>query len=430
MPKDIIQRKVPAGSAEPQGVELILGKSDVMQEVRDYILNIAPLKVAVLFTGESGTGKELAAMAVHYHSGKIGQFVHVNCAAIPRDLLESELFGYKSGAFTGASRNGKLGLFSAANNGTIFLDELHEMPLDLQSKLLVILQNQMFYRVGSTESSYTNARIVSAIGISLDQAVSQQKILPPLKYRLKVAQIILPPLRERGDDKLELTAYFLERYSREHERYITFDTSAWEFIGNYNFPGNVRELQHTIEAAIVKFGSKNPGHSVPITSNRLEMLVDDSTSNVSGIYSKPNLTDQGSGDVGQVTYEPVTTSGETQQGPTLKLADVYAFGLIEASRRVARKAEKEVLKQVLQDVLWNRVEAARRLKISYKSLLYRISDCGIGREVILSPSEQKERDIIASWLKESGGNATKAARAHPEMKKGTLRYNIIKYGLR
>lgn len=233
------------------GFDNIIGSSFEMIEVFDLIRRIKDLKTNVLILGESGTGKELVARAIHYNSERRDKpFVAINCGAIPENLMESELFGHKKGAFTGAIQN-KDGLLKIADKGTVFFDEIGELPLHLQVKLLRFLQNKTFTPVGSTEEETVDVRVIAASNKDLEAEVIQGKFREDLYYRLNVVQINLPPLRARKEDIPLLANYFLEKYTKELNKNIKkISNEAMELLINYPFPGNVRELENAIERAI------------------------------------------------------------------------------------------------------------------------------------------------------------------------------------
>jgi Nif-specific regulatory protein len=236
-------------------IKNIIGQSDRMQEVFEAVHRVAPTKATVLLRGESGTGKELIAKAIHYMSPRNkGPFVKFNCASIPEGLLESELFGHEKGAFTGAisSRSGR---FEIAHKGTIFLDEIGDLPISLQPKILRVLQEKEFERVGSEKTIKADVRIITATSRNLEELVSRYKFREDLYYRLNVIPLNLPPLRERGEDIPVLIDYFLEKVNRENNRSVSPDKSALQVFLNYNWPGNVRELENTIERLVIMSGS-------------------------------------------------------------------------------------------------------------------------------------------------------------------------------
>ncbi len=244
--------RVPAVLPAEDSGDRFIGRSPVMQEVYKTIGRVAPQEVNVLITGESGTGKELVARAIYQHSRRAGRpFLAINCAAIPEGLLESELFGHEQGAFTGATRR-RIGKFEQCNGGTLFLDEIGDMPPALQAKMLRILQDQRFERVGGTETIQTDVRLLAATNQDLEKLVAQGRFRADLYYRLKVVTIHLPPLRERPGDVAELAHYFLFRFDRELGLDLRgFGPEALRLLEAYRWPGNVRELQSAIKQAML-----------------------------------------------------------------------------------------------------------------------------------------------------------------------------------
>ncbi len=235
----------------------LIGNSPAWIEVFKNIGRVAPTDVGVLLLGQSGTGKEVVARAIHQNSARSRRpFIILNCAALPPELLESELFGHERGAFTGAVAQ-KRGKFEAADGGTIFLDEIGELPLSLQPKLLRLLQEHTFERVGGTASIHADVRIIAATNRLLEDDVEQKTFRADLFYRLNAFTVRLPPLRERQSDILPLAEYFLARYAQRNQFASTgFSADSIAALQNYSFPGNVRELEHLIERAAVKAGGR------------------------------------------------------------------------------------------------------------------------------------------------------------------------------
>jgi two-component system nitrogen regulation response regulator GlnG len=233
------------------GVELI-GKTPAMQEIFKTIGRVAHTDATVLIQGESGTGKELIARAIHSHSPRwSGPFVARNCSAVPRDLLESELFGHERGAFTGATEQ-RAGVFEIAQGGTLFLDEIGDMPLELQAKLLRVVQERELTRIGGREVIKVDCRIIAATNQDLERAVQQTRFREDLYFRLKVVPITVPPLRQRRGDIPELVAYFIEKVNREMGTTITgVSVEAQAVLNSHDWPGNVRELENTLVRAAV-----------------------------------------------------------------------------------------------------------------------------------------------------------------------------------
>ena len=231
--------------------EEFVGSSRPMLEIFSMIRRVAPTELPVLITGESGTGKELTAMAIHERSlRKESPFIPINCSAIPENLLETELFGYEKGAFTGASNN-KMGKFEYAEGGTIFLDEIGELPIGLQSKILRFFEDKIVERIGSKGGKKVDVRIIAATSVDLKSAIVKGVFRKDLFYRLDAFRINLPALRERGDDKVILARYFLNKFCREMNVSKTFAKEAVDTIKNYDWPGNVREMINKIRSSVV-----------------------------------------------------------------------------------------------------------------------------------------------------------------------------------
>jgi formate hydrogenlyase transcriptional activator len=237
---------------EREGFEGIVGSSSVLMEVLDLVRTVAPADSTVLIQGETGTGKELIAHAIHNLSSRSGRaFVRVNCAAIPLDLLESELFGHEKGAFTGAIAQ-KIGRFEVADKGTLFLDEVGDIPPALQPKLLRVLQEQEFERLGSTRTHQVDVRLVAATHRDLTDMVRRGEFRSDLYFRLNVFPVLVPPLRERREDILELVMHFVEKIGRRVGKKIErIAPTAMSALTSYEWPGNIRELQNLIERAVI-----------------------------------------------------------------------------------------------------------------------------------------------------------------------------------
>jgi transcriptional regulator with PAS, ATPase and Fis domain len=230
----------------------IIGKSKPMQVIFNLIQRVSNTSSNILITGESGTGKELVARAIHYNSPRKDRpFIPINCAAIPETLLESELFGHVKGAFTDA-KGDKAGLFEEAAGGILFLDEISELPLNLQAKLLRVLQDKEVRRVGAGKSVKMDVRVIAASNLDLSEEVKQRKFRQDLFYRLNVLQIQVPPLRERRDDILPLAHHFLKKFTQEVAKPIKgFNESVLALFLDYSWPGNVRELENAVERAVI-----------------------------------------------------------------------------------------------------------------------------------------------------------------------------------
>src|SRR5262245_683495 len=337
----------------PMNYEWPFMNSARMHVVKEMIARVAGTDATVLVWGESGVGKELVTRAIHDTSPRRDRpFVKVNCAALPLELLESELFGYERGAFTGAHRQ-KPGKFELANTGTIFLDEIGEMPMPVQAKLLQVLQDREFSRLGSQGDIRVDVRVIAATNKDLGQLVQDGRFREDLYYRLNVLNIYVPPLRERQEEIPVLVEHFLDVYSREYGRPRgAVSARTMQRFLDYEWRGNVRELENIIKR-IVALGNE--------------------TQVVQELVRRPPGPTAGS-----IERAPAAPA----EAPTSPLPAVRPWdetlGLREIARRAAREAEETVLKEVLDRVRWHRVEAARRLKISYKTLLRKMQECGLG----------------------------------------------------
>ena len=304
----------------------IVGSSREMEKIFEVIRKVADTEAAIFITGESGTGKELVARSIHANSSRReAPFVAINCAAIPRDLLESELFGHTKGAFTGAVRD-KTGKFQVADGGTLFLDEVGELPLELQPKLLRALQEKEVEPVGSTTVQKLDVRVVSATNLNIDKAIADGTFREDLYYRLSVIPIHLPPLRERRKDIPLLIRYFCSKHGGDK---ITFDKDALETLIMYPWPGNVRELENTVERLLIMRNSD--------------------------VISLNDLPDK---------FQKNSTHGSA----IVKLPD-EGYPL--------EQLEREVVVMALERNAWNQTAAARFLRIPRHTLIYRIEKYGI-----------------------------------------------------
>jgi transcriptional regulator with PAS, ATPase and Fis domain len=257
----------------------IVGESKKIKEVKNNAIKVAKSRSTVLIRGETGTGKELLAHAIHLASPRSeGPFIRLNCAAIPRELLEAELFGYEEGAFTGAKKGGRPGKFELANNGTLFLDEIGDMPLEMQAKLLRVLQEKEFERVGGTKVSQIDVRIIAATNKDLWEMTRQGKFREDLFYRLNVFMLEIPPLRERKEDIIPITKFLINKLNTELGRNVTnIDNNVWSIFMEYDWPGNIRELENILERSInVVEGSTIHVHHLPVyLRKRFENKQDD-----------------------------------------------------------------------------------------------------------------------------------------------------------
>lgn len=253
----IYQRQLAALKQIPFSIDAVIGNSPHMQKIKATIEKVADSNLAVLITGETGTGKEVFANAVHQLSNRrYGNFIKVNCAAIPRDLLESELFGYSEGAFSGASKGGKIGKFEQANNGTILLDEIGELPLPLQSKLLRIIQERELEKIGGIKPMSLDVRLVCCTNQNMEQMIQEGKFRQDLYYRINTVELNIPPLRDRPVDIPLLCEHFIRKINQYHNCSIAgISDEVLQHFLNYNWPGNIRELEHVLERACVMSSS-------------------------------------------------------------------------------------------------------------------------------------------------------------------------------
>ncbi len=309
----------------------LLDGSPQMRAIMRIVESVADTDATVLIRGESGVGKDLVARAIHAASGRRdGPFVKVNCAAIPSGLLESELFGHEKGAFTGAHRR-KLGQFECANNGTIYLDEIAELPLALQAKLLHVLQDFLFSRVGGDGLIDVNTRVIAATNRNVEHAMIRGEFREDLYYRLNVVELHVPPLRERKEEIPLLASWFLSRFNEQYGRKKQLSPETMARLTEYSWPGNVRELENVIRRLVV-------------------------------------LTE------GEQEFRALAARGQNGLAGPPQPAPVVTESLREIARRSAREAERNALVAVLERVRWNRAEASRVLKVSYKTLLNKISE--------------------------------------------------------
>jgi transcriptional regulator with GAF, ATPase, and Fis domain len=323
-----------------------------MKAIKGMIDQVADTDATVLVWGESGVGKELVARAIHESSPRREHAcVKVNCAALPPSLLESELFGHERGAFTGAHER-RAGKFELADGGTIFLDEIGEMPLSLQAKLLHVLQDREFARLGGGHDIAVDVRVVASTNKDLQTAIVQGGFREDLYYRLNVVNIHVPPLRERPEEIPILAEHFWQKYSQQYNRErLPLSRELLERFRVHAWPGNVRELENLVKRLIV-LGSEEwivQALPAPGTADTIEI----------GQPETPSL-------------EPLGAEGS---GP--RPAWVPGVSLKDFTRRVAQRAERVMMKRVLEEVRGNRVEAGRRLKISYKAVLYKIRQYGL-----------------------------------------------------
>jgi two-component system response regulator AtoC len=333
---------------------VLIGEHPSIKKIRELVTMVSDIPYSVLLTGETGTGKEVVARLLHQASPRKNQrFVKVNCAALPGTLLESELFGYEKGAFTGADKL-KPGKFELASKGVIFLDEIGDMPLLLQMKLLHVLQSNQYSRLGGTEDVKVDAWVISSTHHDLDKDMKEGLFREDLYYRLNIIKIDLPPLRERKEDIPVLTDYFIDRHREhlEHKGNFSITDDLGELFDGYHWPGNVRELSSTI----------------------LRLMVGDDPDRV-----KSELLKTMKADGLPLPVAPI--AAPSKQGAVAKEGKAIGISPDRSLKEVKAGAAEAIEKRVIMNALsmsgWNKRKAAKMLKISYKSLFNKINDLGI-----------------------------------------------------
>jgi len=330
----------PPEAADLNGPFIFFGQK--MDRIREFIDQVANTDVTVLIQGESGVGKEIVARTLHFNSPRQQKpFIKVNCAALPEELLESELFGYEKGAFTGAYRQ-KPGKFELAHSGTIFLDEIGDISPALQAKLLQVLQDGEFSRLGSKTDIQVDVRVLVATNKNLEETVRDGHFREDLYYRLNVVNILVPPLRERKQEIPIFVNRFLDKYAKKYDKKVSPPSGKlMKMFMRHQWPGNIRELENMVKRLVV-LGDE-------------AAIIDELSSDIRGKNllqrSKPQL---------QSSFPPV-------------------LPLKEVSRRAAMQAEREAILKVLHQTNWNRKMAAKLLKVSYKAILYKIKEYGLTR---------------------------------------------------
>ncbi|MBS2031883.1 MAG: sigma-54-dependent Fis family transcriptional regulator [Deltaproteobacteria bacterium] len=329
--------------------------SPTMHEVRSLVDRVADTDVPVMILGESGVGKEVVARYVHARSKRAARpFIKINCAALPAELLESELFGHEKGAFTGATAE-KPGKFELAHQGTIFLDEIGEMDIRLQAKLLQVLQDEEFFRVGGKRSVRVDARVVVATNRELAIEIERGGFREDLFYRLNVVAVHVPPLRERRGDIPLLAEHFLRKYSKRYRQGLeALPPTVLERFKEYDFPGNVRELENLVRRMVVL-------HDPEVVLREL----------------RPKALTRPFTPVPAPVNAAVVPAENAAVNEVAPVAAPESVSLKEIGRRAAMVAEREAITRMLQRTGWNKRKAAQRLQISYKALLYKIKECGI-----------------------------------------------------
>jgi len=352
---------------QPLPDNVIFEGSSKMAAVRQIVDKILNVDLPVLITGESGTGKEVVAKYIYNKSSRKGPFIKVNCAAIPSELLESELFGYERGAFTGAYRR-KPGKFEAASGGFLFLDEISELSYPLQAKLLHVLQDGTVSTLGSTKEIQVDVRIIVATNQDLEEGVQKGTFRDDLFFRLNVVHINIPPLRERLKQLENLIKYFTQKFARHYNTHpVHLDNDAKSFLFNYRWPGNIRELENTIRRATVLGGENILGNINGLDPKAYDLPQD----RPSLQYNKLDLAGTTSDDTGHALHSPEASGGE--EAPALQ----DGLNLKEVAREAALAAERAAIARVLQQTRWNRKKTAKILSVSYKTLLTKIKETGL-----------------------------------------------------
>jgi two-component system, NtrC family, response regulator AtoC len=351
---------------DPDGAP-IWGPSVGMRQVMMMIERIADSDVTVLISGESGVGKELIARELHRRSARSQKpFVKINCAALPAELLESELFGHEKGAFTGAQAT-RVGKFEFANGGTLMLDEISEMPLALQAKLLHVLQDNEFTKLGSNRQIAVDVRVVAATNRNLGEMITRQAFREDLYYRLQVIEVHVPPLRERREEIPLLTEYFLQRYAERYGRPLRRPSSVLdELLATHPWPGNVRELENVIKRLVILQDealvlselqrSHTPMPSTPIMAPSAPPPMETAPA---AAIAPPSHEAPAAADV-----DDLATAANGSSLP-------------ELAREAAMRAERSAIQIALDRFHWNRRKAAQHLGVSYKTLLNKMKECGI-----------------------------------------------------
>jgi DNA-binding NtrC family response regulator len=349
---------------------LFWGNSPEMQTIAMVIEQVADSDVTVLIRGESGVGKELVARAIHTRSSRKDRpFVKVNCAALPAELLESELFGHEKGAFTGAATT-RIGKFEQADTGTIFLDEIGEMKPALQAKLLHVLQDAQFTKLGSNRAINVDVRVVAATNRDLEEMLARGEFREDLYYRLKVIEVTVPPLRERRSEIHHLSGFFMDRYARRYNRPVRqLSPELHELFLTYEWPGNIRELENMMKRLVILQDEQLVIREISRSARPLAAFAAAGASAVAGVAPGPIP-------VGPEEFDLDDDEAAAEE----PAAPNSGSRLADAAKSAAIKAERAMIEETLQQVRWNRRRAAEQLGVSYKTLLNKIKECGISRK--------------------------------------------------
>ena len=345
---------------------LFWGDSPEMVAIATMIEQVSDSDVTVLIRGDSGVGKELVARAIHQRSPRRDRpFVKVNCAALPAELLESELFGHEKGAFTGAATT-RIGKFEQADTGTIFLDEIGEMKAALQAKLLHVLQDAQFTKLGSNKSVTVDVRVVAATNRDLESMLLRGEFREDLYYRLKVIEVTVPPLRERRSEISHLSEFFMDKYARRYNRPARqISQELQHLFQTYEWPGNIRELENMIKRIVIL---------------QDEQLVVREMSRAVRPMTAYAAAGAGGAAAVIVRDEPDDIEAEDEPEAAEPAAEPTGSRLADVAKAAAIKAERAAIEETLHHVRWNRRRAAEQLGVSYKTLLNKIKECGISKK--------------------------------------------------
>jgi two-component system, NtrC family, response regulator AtoC len=353
----------------------VWGNGDKMRPLATVVDQVADSDVTVLIRGESGVGKELVARAVHERSPRRNRpFVKVNCAALPAELLESELFGHERGAFTGAQMT-RIGKFEQADGGTLMLDEIGEMKAALQAKLLHVLQDGEFTKLGSNKRIQVDVRVIAATNRDLEAMLHRCEFREDLYYRLKVIELVVPPLRERRDEIQPLTDFFLARYSRKYNRQTRpMSDDLRHLFLEYEWPGNIRELENMIKRLVILQDEQLVVQEIDRQRQRVAALPVFLEGTANGVVA-PSVFASSGGPVAT----PINGGSIAIPPAADQLIPDGPISLANVARAAAIQAERIAIERTLNQVLWNRRKAAKILGVSYKTLLNKIKECGISR---------------------------------------------------
>ena len=351
----------------------VWGNSDKMRSIATVIEQVADSDVGVLIRGESGVGKELVSRAIHQRSTRRHRpFVKVNCAALPAELLESELFGHERGAFTGAA-NTRIGKFEQADTGTLMLDEIGEMKPALQAKLLHVLQDGEFTKLGSNKRIQVDVRVVAATNRDLEQMMGSGDFREDLYYRLKVIELTVPPLRERPDEIPTLIDFFIARYARKYNRTARPLTEPLrQLFMRYEWPGNIRELENMIKRVVILQDEQLVVGEIERNMQRTASVAATAVPAGPGGHGAPPA-------FSPAPVAPAPTPDAADGDEPAPPAGNNGGSLAAVAKAASMKAERAAIEHTLQQVHWNRRKAALVLGVSYKTLLNKIKECGISK---------------------------------------------------